>query len=83
MKAYTKSVLGLLTMFAAMSAEQDSFRHESPREYDPIDIKPAKKVIPAGCKEYTRYGITVVAISHERAMKKIGKILAKQNEKHR
>jgi hypothetical protein len=57
--------LGLMSMGTASSAGS---------RYDPQDVAPVPKVIPAGCKEYTFQGYTVVAISEASARKKCNKL---------
>lgn len=73
-----KSLLGLALIDVMMMGNQKtsdsndgSFGHGIP------DKKP--KVIPKGCKEYTFYGITVVAISESSARKKCLKMFDKQH----
>lgn len=67
----------------ALLGAQDGFSRGNSREYDPAYEPTPKKPVPPGCKEYTRHGITVVAISHKSAMKKIGKILERQRNENK
>ena len=64
---YLKEMLGL-AIFAALADPNQPSRN---RIEDDDDKKPIPKVIPAGCKEYTFHGMTVVAISEKPALKKI------------
>jgi len=66
---YLKEILGL-ALFAAM-ADPNQVRNRRSTHVDDDYKEPVPKVIPAGCKEYTFHGITVVAISEKSARKKI------------
>jgi len=75
---YLKQILGLATL-AALTRESNPFhRHEESTVEKKLN-EPVDKVIPAGCKEYTFHGITVVAISEKSARKKIAKRLKNGN----
>lgn len=71
---YLKEILGL-SIFAAMAGESNPFHRDQRSTVEEKLNEPVDKVIPAGCKEYTFYGITVVAISEKSARKKIAKRL--------
>ena len=61
---------GILMAALAMAAMGGMMSTNTCRDYDPEDTEPVKKPIPAGCKEYTFYGVTVVAINENSARKK-------------
>lgn len=66
---YLKEMLGLAIIAAMADPSQVRSRRST---YEDDDFKePKPKPIPAGCKEYTFHGITVVAISEKSARKKI------------
>lgn len=72
-------MLGAMAMLLAIELH-DSADSPNGREYKPS--KGTKKVIPKGCREYTIRGISVVAISKKSALKKINKIISR-NENSR
>lgn len=65
-----KSILALFAMGmmvdTAMTQNDGNYRHCIPK-YKP-------KIIPRGCKEFTFYGVTVVAINEKTAKKKCKKL---------
>jgi hypothetical protein len=69
MNVHGKS-LALMAMFAAMSITSKN----QGRPFELEDIEPPKKVIPNGCKEYSFYGHTVIAINEQSAIKKCKKL---------
>lgn len=42
--------------------------------FDPDESEPVNKPIPAGCKEYTFYGHTVIASNEKNAIRKCKKL---------
>lgn len=62
----------MLAAFAAVAMMTDT--RDRGRYFNPEDIEPKKKPIPAGCKEYTFYGYTVVASNEKMAIKKCQKL---------
>lgn len=75
MKSNLKSILALTSVMAAMGGLTGTMNGKQGREYDPKeDNIPKKKVIPNGCKEYSFYGHTVIAINENSAIKKCKKL---------
>lgn len=75
-------LLGVYGMLSAMEGASKPYFANTKGDNDGsyghgMPDKP-KKVIPAGCKEYTFSGITVIASSEKSARKKIQKKLDKQ-----
>lgn len=68
-----KSALLALAMFAGLAqvAMTGNSRNYVFEEDEPAT--PKKKPIPNGCKEYTFYGVTVVALNEASAIKKCKK----------
>jgi len=64
------ALLATLGMMAAMG----NLDNNQGRQFDVQDVEPPKKVIPKGCKEYSLYGFTVIAINEKSARRKLDKL---------
>ena len=78
MNSSQKAAMLAAVMFATMGGGVS--RNTYMDEEDVAPSKP-KKVIPAGCKEYSFYGFDVVAISEKSARKKCKKLMEKSLKK--
>lgn len=68
-----KHAIGILLLLAATMPTAGS--KNGARIFDLNDSPPPKKpIIPKGCKEYTFYGHTVIALNENRARKKCKKL---------
>lgn len=72
MNRSAKNAMLMALMLSSMGGMTGSGSN-SPFDFDDEPIQPKKKPIPNGCKEYTFYGVTVVAINEASAIKKCKK----------
>ncbi len=78
--------MALISLALAASIDSPVFGHKKTQNISPndIDVKPPKKIVPNGCKEYTfseEFGtLTVVAINEKSALRKYNKWCEKHNK---
>lgn len=65
-------ILSMLALFGAL--DEPVVGGGKPSQFDPSDTEQPKRVIPAGCKEYSFYGHTVIALNEKTARRKCKKL---------
>jgi len=81
MNSKLRSQLLALSIMGAMINSGDSMSRKS-KHSDFYEDEPIKKIIPKGCKEYSFYGFTVIAISEKSARKKCKKLMDKNHSQY-
>jgi hypothetical protein len=72
----------MMLMAVSMAGMTGNSRNTRFSEAEILNSEPVKKPIPNGCKEYTFYGHTVVALNEKSAIKKCKKLADLTNNKH-